>query len=224
MRLHGVRRRGHHFLEDLLRPEREPLQPDLLLEQQSDSHGRELAAVRRAVGVAAAGRSAERRGGFEGAEGRLGRAERRAARGASHRAGRAAAGVGGTAPVRRRALLGLRVDDEHGGTGDRRLLQVRRVGLEGGDVARRRQGPVGQLVPGRGGGGGGVFDLLRFGERVVGVHADRRRRRRGRDVVFWARVDLRQRGQAPPLLRGVGVDGLDLQVLHGGRGDGARRR
>lgn len=68
-------------------------------------------------------------------------------------------------------------------------------------MAGRGQGPVSQLVPGR---RWGVFDLFGFGERAEGMHANRRRRGRSGNVVFWARVDLRKGGQAPPLLWRVG--------------------
>ena len=42
------------------------------------------------------------------------------------------------------------------------------------------------------------------------MHADGRRRRRGGYVVFWAGVDLREGSQAPPLLRSVVKERLDL--------------
>lgn len=60
--------------------------------------------------------------------------------------------------------------------------------MEGRDVSRRREGPIGQFVPGCGRGGDhDVVDWLGFGEGVIGVHADWRRSRRGGDVV-WAGI------------------------------------
>lgn len=177
--------------------------------------------MRRAFRITAAAvrRRTECWGGIEFTKGRLWRAEGWAAWGAPYGARGAAAGVGRAAPVWRDTLLGLRVDNEDGRTGDRRLLQVGGVGLEGRDVARWRQSPVGQLVPGW---SRGVLNLLSFGEGAEGMHTDRWRCWWSGYIVFWARVDLREGGQAPPLLRGVVEERLDLQVLHGGRSDGAR--
>lgn len=55
------------------------------------------------------------------------------------------------------------------------------------------------------------------------MHADGGGSGRGRDVVFGAGVDRRKSGQAPSLLRLVGIERVDFKVLHRRGGNCPRR-